>query len=510
MLIRTLIIVGAFCSLYGIPDGHGKPLGEHNDLGTPNIEDDSHNLTPNIFYEKYVHTRTPIIFRGLAKTFPAFDLWTDEYIMKNYGDLIVRLEAKKEKESHVPVGEVGMGRSTFTEFLSRYKTDNMYCVSEVPGPMYKDLELPQIMNCGGLQKSLAEMNLWINSGGAKSIIHKDAHNQLNCLLAGSKDWIFINNSYNDWIYQAEEIDGDQGGFSLVNPDEVNYITFPNFEKIPWTYATVHAGDCLYLPPRYYHRVKSTDRNFAVSFLFGTQSEFNMAGCDTLGGSVNLESVPIVWKYPGHGVMSMGYDSPHFFKSDFIEIFESNFDKETSIDNFLLVLLKESEDIPYIAPLMRQILVIDSLFGETISLEKIKNVDKETWAKVSMAHSFDPYNDPNMEYYFIDAEVLQDALIDAVRDKNINLEKFHELYTKPPFSGSPRVARELFAKLAKGNPEISFSDVVNTNAFDVFIKTHDRGESEMSRRNDEVLKKAAADMQSSKMRHATDIISKMEL
>jgi hypothetical protein len=25
------------------------------------------------------------------------------------------------------------------------------------------------------------------------------------LLAGSKDWIFINNTYNDWIYQAEEV-----------------------------------------------------------------------------------------------------------------------------------------------------------------------------------------------------------------------------------------------------------------------------------------------------------------
>ena len=36
-------------------------------------------------------------------------------------------------------------------------------------------------------------------------LSQDAHNQLNCLLAGSKDWIFINNTYNDWIYQAEEV-----------------------------------------------------------------------------------------------------------------------------------------------------------------------------------------------------------------------------------------------------------------------------------------------------------------
>ena len=38
--------------------------------------------------------------------------------------------------------------------------------------MYKDLQLPAIMNCGSMKNSLVEMNLWINSGGAKSIIHK--------------------------------------------------------------------------------------------------------------------------------------------------------------------------------------------------------------------------------------------------------------------------------------------------------------------------------------------------
>lgn len=38
--------------------------------------------------------------------------------------------------------------------------------------MYKDLNLPAIMNCGSMRNSVVEMDLWINSGGAKSIIHK--------------------------------------------------------------------------------------------------------------------------------------------------------------------------------------------------------------------------------------------------------------------------------------------------------------------------------------------------
>lgn len=39
-------------------------------------------------------------------------------------------------------------------------------------------------------------------------LSQDAHNQLNCLLQGTKEWIFIDNKYNDGIYQAEEVRPD--------------------------------------------------------------------------------------------------------------------------------------------------------------------------------------------------------------------------------------------------------------------------------------------------------------
>lgn len=56
---------------------------------------------------------------------------TFSFTQDNFGDLEVRLEAKTEKETFTPVGDAGLGRASFSEFFSRYKTDNMYCVSEV-------------------------------------------------------------------------------------------------------------------------------------------------------------------------------------------------------------------------------------------------------------------------------------------------------------------------------------------------------------------------------------------
>ena len=90
LLSTLLLLQRVTCTL---PPGHGKPLGEHNELKTPAAEEDYTKLTSQYFYERYVRTRTPVILRGLAKTFPAFDLWTDQYLVVCNYMIILMIEA---------------------------------------------------------------------------------------------------------------------------------------------------------------------------------------------------------------------------------------------------------------------------------------------------------------------------------------------------------------------------------------------------------------------------------
>ena len=82
-LTRLLPLLLLSSTVFSLPSGHGKELGLHNDLGVPAIEEDFAHITPQQFYLKYVATRTPVILRGLSKTFPAYELWTDDYIKVN-------------------------------------------------------------------------------------------------------------------------------------------------------------------------------------------------------------------------------------------------------------------------------------------------------------------------------------------------------------------------------------------------------------------------------------------
>ena len=49
------------------------------------------------------------------------------------------------------------------------------------------------------------------------------------------------------IPMAQEPESEIGGFSMLNVDKVNMERYPNFAKVPWHYANVSSGDCLYIP-----------------------------------------------------------------------------------------------------------------------------------------------------------------------------------------------------------------------------------------------------------------------
>jgi len=175
--------------VHEVPKGHGEQLGKHR--GSDGHVDILNTIpSPQHFWEQYASQRKPVVFRGVAKNFPAFSLWTDSYLKEHYGELEVKLEAKKEKDK-TPVGDRGVGRDTIESFLNTYVQKDSYMVSQLPDPLAKEVRVLPCLMCGSFAERILEANLWISSGGTKSMLHKDADNAINCLLNGTKDWILI-------------------------------------------------------------------------------------------------------------------------------------------------------------------------------------------------------------------------------------------------------------------------------------------------------------------------------
>ena len=86
-----------------------------------------------------------------------------------------------------------------------------------------------LLGCGELKQRFTEINLWINSGGAKSILHKDSPNTINCVVNGTKTWKLVEFKHNNLIYQAWE-----------GPQEAGMI-HPSIYLINWfTLSFIHS------------------------------------------------------------------------------------------------------------------------------------------------------------------------------------------------------------------------------------------------------------------------------
>lgn len=119
--------------------------------------------------------------------------------------------------------------------------------------MWKDIHVQPCVACGTMGNRLVEVDLWMSGGGSSSILHKDAFNAINCLYNGTKEWKMIEYKHENMIYKAYEPDREIGGFSRINPQKVDLLKYPKIAEVPWSFVTINAGDCLFLPKsKYYH------------------------------------------------------------------------------------------------------------------------------------------------------------------------------------------------------------------------------------------------------------------
>ena len=279
---------------------------------------------------------------------------SDEYVLKNYGHMKVRMEAKDEggsKLNDAPVVD------TLKNFYTKW-IDGAYTVTQLPGFMNNESSIVPCMACGPIRDQFIEANLWISNGDTNSKIHKDSNNQMNCLYVGQKDWTLFPPEQGPNLYLLNERPGadqtyDTAGFSKVSTRNVNLKQWPKLKTVPFMVAKVQPGDCLYVPGTYIHHVYSSgERNIQVSMLFSSseiptsmqrvhkqrQLKFKYKGpylagkpfkqattkvqCDASGyhrpRSPLISDVEVAWPFDGVGPITMGFAVPSHYVDEWKE------------------------------------------------------------------------------------------------------------------------------------------------------------------------------------------------
>lgn len=279
-------------TIEGIPLGHLRPLGYQRRPDGRVTEKEK--LPPKIFYDDFVKTEKPVVFRQLIDSMPATELWTDDYLKKNYGDLDIHVVVKKE------LIKKGPKVLKFKKFLKEYHYEDWYLTNTIPQEMMKEVEVPPVLTCG-LEKYLVESEIWFSSGGTSSLLHAHADHDLHCMLSGRKDFVMINSKHADKLPWIPSEIHPRAGYSKMDVDMVNAFEYENLAKVNWHWAKLKPGDCIFIPAGYLHQVRSYGRSFSTTFHLPPLKNVTIEMCEEkeFNKKMPLHEVPVMWTYT-HG------------------------------------------------------------------------------------------------------------------------------------------------------------------------------------------------------------------
>ena len=117
---------------------------------------------------------------GAALNWPAYHLWSDQYLLKKYGNVTFLMETKDDDKWNLPPEE------KFSNFLKTYEEKNRYLVDEVTPEMREEITMPLCLRCEEIDRYFFVSYYWMSSGGTRSTLHIDTDENLLNVLKGHK------------------------------------------------------------------------------------------------------------------------------------------------------------------------------------------------------------------------------------------------------------------------------------------------------------------------------------
>ncbi|CAJ1933271.1 unnamed protein product [Sphenostylis stenocarpa] len=225
-------------------------------------------LSLDKFLEDHYLSHSPVIISDSMAHWPAKAKWNDEdYLLRVAGDRTVPVEVGK----NYLCTEWKQELITFSEFIQRIKSD----ACSPSGPTYlaqhplfdqinelrKDIFIPDYCFAGGGE--LRSLNAWFGPAGTVTPLHHDPHHNILAQVVGKKYIRLYSSSL------SEELSPHTGTMlsnsSQVDLDDVDERKFPKVQELEFVDCILEEGEMLYIPPKWWHYVRSLTTSFSVSF-----------------------------------------------------------------------------------------------------------------------------------------------------------------------------------------------------------------------------------------------------
>lgn len=237
------------------------------------------DISPADFKTKYFKTDTPVVLKGRAAGWPAYEKWARaSFWVQTVGPRTFPIELDNSATSESLVEEP----MTMQEFVRSYlQTDDagknsankvaylaQHDIFDRIPVLLDDVTVPEeCLECGGVEKA----NCWIGTAGTITPLHFDTYDNLLCQIVGCKYVKLFSREQTPFLYCESGRDSSgtraQKNISAVDVENPDLAKFPEMAKAVGHDVVLYPGDVLFIPQRYWHYVRSLSPSVSVNFWF---------------------------------------------------------------------------------------------------------------------------------------------------------------------------------------------------------------------------------------------------
>ncbi|KAL2557207.1 putative lysine-specific demethylase JMJD5 [Forsythia ovata] len=211
---------------------------------------------------------SPVIISDCMVHWPAKNKWNDmNYLKRIAGFRTVPVEVGK----NYLCPEWKQELITFSEFLERISSNE--CPSEDTTYLAQHQLFDQILElrqdilipdyCFTGDGEIRSINAWIGPAGTVTPLHNDPHHNILSQVVGKKYIRLYPASLSEDLYPHME--SMLSNSSQVDLDNIDEKAFPKVLDLDFVDCILEEGEMLYIPPKWWHYVRSLSTSFSVSF-----------------------------------------------------------------------------------------------------------------------------------------------------------------------------------------------------------------------------------------------------
>ena len=220
------------------------------------------------------------VIRGLASKWSAVKKWREiDVLAREFGHRLVPIEVgammSEMEEAVVP----------FRHFVARYMStsarkdcwslddatidENTHIAYLAQHPLLD--QIPALandidMNPCGVRPT--NVNIWMGTGGTRTPLHFDSYDNLLVQLVGAKYVRLYEKECSPKLYVSNDKSyGGQGNMSELDCEREDFEQHPLARDCNYTEVLLFPGDCLFIPSRQWHYVRSLSTSVSINYWF---------------------------------------------------------------------------------------------------------------------------------------------------------------------------------------------------------------------------------------------------